>query len=370
MRILKYISLLLFLFIIGLSVFVSTQKGDYDVTVSKVIKNPRSIVFNYINDYKNWETFCSWIKEDDSYKFTYPGLTLGQGGSCSWTSRSNDGNIKTISTKENERIFQKMKNNEELSEVYWTFKDTLGGTKVTWRNKGKLDFKSKVAAFFSGGIKRVVGSIYEKSLENLNTTLDYEINTYSIKVNGISTLSGGYYLKQYLHCKQKETERNVNILVSRMEYFFDKNKLSANGKPFIIYHKYDRANDDVAFSVCMPLRDSINIMPGSDIQSGKTASYTTLKTTLVGDYSHTQKAWKKALDFVAKNHLERNKSGQIIEVHKAGRNEVKNPSKWITEIYIPVYPKAIEVKDEESSLESSKIATPPTESVAPTEKRK
>ncbi len=370
MRILKYISLLLFLFIIGLSVFVSTQKGDYDVTASKVIKNPRSIVFNYINDYKNWETFCSWIKEDDSYKFIYPGLTLGQGGSCSWTSHSNDGNIKTISTKENERIFQKMKNNEELSEVYWTFKDTLGGTKVTWRNKGKLDFKSKVAAFFSGGIKRVVGSIYEKSLENLNTTLDYEINTYSIKVNGISTLPGGYYLKQYLHCKQKETERNVNILVSRMEYFFDKNKLSANGKPFIIYHKYDRANDDVAFSVCMPLRDSINIMPGSDIQSGKTASYTTLKTTLVGDYSHTQKAWKKALNFVAKNHLERNKSGQIIEVHKVGRNEVKNPSKWITEIYIPVYPKAIEVKAEESSLESSKIATPPTESVAPTEKRK
>ena len=104
MRILKYIALLLFLFLIGLSVFVSTQKGDYDVTVSKVIKNPRGIVFNYINDYKNWETFCSWIKEDDSYKFTYPGLTMGQGGSCSWTSSSSDGFIKTISAKENESI--------------------------------------------------------------------------------------------------------------------------------------------------------------------------------------------------------------------------------------------------------------------------
>jgi effector-binding domain-containing protein len=352
MRILKYIALLVFLFIIGLSVFVSTQKGDYDVTVSKVINNPRGIVFNYINDYKNWETFCSWIKEDNSYKFTYPGLTMGQGGSSSWTSSSSDGNIKTIAAKENESIFQKMKNNDEVSEVYWTFKDTLGATKVTWRNKGKLDFKSKVKAFFSGGITSVVGSIYEKSLENLNTTLDYEINTYSIKINGITTLPGGYYLKQYLHCKQKETERNVSILVSRMEYFFDKNKISASGKPFIIYHKYDRANNEVAFSVCMPVRDSINVMSGSDIQSGKTASYTSLKTTLVGDYSHKQKAWKKALDFVAKNHLERNRSGQIIEVHKVGRKDVKNPSKWVTEVYIPVYPKAIEVKEDGATQES------------------
>ncbi len=150
MRILKYISLLLFLFLIGLSVFVSTQKGDYDVTVSKVIKNPRTTVFNYINDYKNWETFCSWIKNDKSYQFTYPGLTLGKGGSCSWTSSSSEGSIKTIDVKENESIFQKMKNNEAPFEMYWSFKDTLGGTKVTWRNKGKLDFKNKVAAFFSG----------------------------------------------------------------------------------------------------------------------------------------------------------------------------------------------------------------------------
>ena len=368
MRILKYISLLLFLFFIGLSVFVSTQKGDYDVTVSKVIKNPRTTVFNYINDYKNWETFCSWIKNDKSYQFTYPGLTLGKGGSCSWTSSSSEGSIKTITVKENESIFQKMKNNEAPFEMYWSFKDTLGGTKVTWRNKGKLDFKNKVTAFFSGGINSVVSAIYEKSLENLNSTLDYEINTYSIKVNGITTLPGGFHLKQYLHCKQKETEKNVSILVSRMEYFFDKNKLRSNGKPFIIYHKYDRANNDVAFSVCMPVKDSINIMPGSDIQSGKTASYTCLKTTLVGDYSHTQKAWKKALDFVAKNHLERNRSGQIIEVHKVGRKDVINPSKWVTEIYIPVYPKAIEVKEEAATEETTTAATPPKESVTPVEK--
>jgi len=43
----------------------------------------------------------------------------------------------------------------------------------------------------------------------------------------------------------------------------------------------------------MPIRDSIHIMPGSDIESGEMPNYTSLKTTLIGDYSHTQMAWKK-----------------------------------------------------------------------------
>ena len=369
MRILKYLFLLLFLFLIGLSVFVSTQKGDYDVTRSKVIKNPRVIVFNYINDYRNWETFCSWIKNDNTYNFNYPELTMGKGASCSWVSSDTEGNLKTILVKENESISQKMVNNEETSEFFWKFKDTIGGTKVTWRSKGKLDFKSKVAAFFHGGINSVMGDSYEKSLENLNKTLDYEINTYSVKVNGIVSRPGGFYLKQFLHCKQKDVERNIKILVSRMEHFFDKNKMSSNGKPFIIYHKYDRTNDDIGFSVCMPVRDSIHIMPGSDVESGKTASYTTLKTTLVGDYSHTQTAWKKALRYISDNHLERNNSGQIVEVYAVGRNDVKNPSKWVTEIYIPVFPKAVPKAVNRKPLDSLVVITPPKETVV-TEIRK
>jgi effector-binding domain-containing protein len=365
MRILKYFFLLIFLFLIGIGVFVSTQKGDFDVTRSKVIKNPRITVFNYINDYRNWETFCSWIKNDNSYKFNYPELTMGQGASCTWVSSGSNGNLKTILIKENESITQKMVNNKEYSEIYWNFKDTVGGTKVTWRSKGKLDFKAKIAAFFHGGINSVIGDAYEKSLENLNKTLDFEINTYKVKVNGVVNLPGGFYLKQFLHCKQKDVDRNIKILVSRMQHFFAKNKMNSKGKPFIIYHKYDRTNDDIGFSVCMPVRDSIHIMPGSDIEFGKLASYTSLKTTLTGDYSHTQTAWKKAFAYLSKNHFERNNSGQIIEIYAIGRNDIKNPSKWVTEIYIPIFPKGVEKFSRKKSIDSLSVASPANETVEP-----
>ena len=324
MRILKYIFLLFFLIIIGLTVFVATQKPTYDVTTSKVIKNPKTVVFNYINDFRNWETFASWIKNDESIKFNYPELTIGNGASCTWKSDANEGSLKTLFVKENDSISQSMIQNGEQSTIFWKFKDTIGGTKITWRSKGKLDFKSKVLAFFQGGVNSVVGDIYDKSLDNLNKTLDYEINTFKVKINGIVYRPGGFYLKQFVHCNQKEVDRNIKFLVPRMEHFFTKNKIIANGKPFVLYHKYDRINDYVAFSVGMPVRDSINIMPGSDIESKELAAYTCLKITLIGDYSHSQTAWKKGFDYITKNKLERNTTGQIIEVYVKGRGDVKN----------------------------------------------
>ena len=114
MRILKYIFLLLLLFVIGLTVFVTTQKGDYNITRSKVIKTPRTTVFNYINDYRNWENFSSWLQDDSKPQINFIGKTIGNGASYSWKSSDSEGNIQTIAVKENESIHQKMLFNDEV----------------------------------------------------------------------------------------------------------------------------------------------------------------------------------------------------------------------------------------------------------------
>lgn len=343
MRILKYILLLFLLLFIGLTVFVSTQKAEYDVTRSKVIKSPKATLYHYINDYRNWETFDSKFINDKSFSFQYPEITSGKGGSFSWTGNS-DGKMITSFTKENDSIFINRYDDGEKSEVSFKFTDTIGGTKVTWKSKGKLDFKSKVLSFFNGGINSVVGNEYEKSLENLNKTLNYELNTFSIKVNGIVNRSATFYLKQTILSREKNVAKNIKILLPRMTKFVDKNNIATNGKPFILYTKYDRVNDLVGLSVCIPVKDSIFISPGSDMQSGQLPAYTALKTTLVGDYSHSQKAWKKGYEYLAKNKLERNTSLQIIEVYTKNILDVKAPSQWITETYIPIFPKTVAPK--------------------------
>ena len=339
MRILKYIFLLLLLFLIGLTVFVTTQKGDFDITRSKIIKANRATIFNFVNDYRNWETFSSWVEDNPKIKFIYPEATSGKGASYSWTGDNGDGSMKTIAVKENDSIHQQMVYDDAASEVFWTFKDTLGATKVSWRTKGKMTAIMKLYAFFKGGVNTIIGNKNEKSLANLDRTLDYELNTYTVKVDGIVNRPKNFYLNQTINSYEDKVAKNIKILVPKMIRFFEKNKMVMNGKPFILYNKTNK--NVVNFSVCIPTKDSIYIMPGSDVNSGKTEAMVALKTTLTGDYSHLKEAKNKAIAYLQKNNLLRNNSNPIVEVYSKTIQDVKFPSKWITEIYIPIYPKAI-----------------------------
>ena len=146
MRILKYIFLLLLLAMIGITVYVATQNGNFEVTRSTVVKAQRSTVFDFVNDYKNWETFGSWIKKDSGVKFSYPDKTIGYGAKCFWENSSDTGDIRTVFVKENYTITQKASFNRAQSTIYWTFKDTIGGTKVIIHSKGELDIVTKIVA--------------------------------------------------------------------------------------------------------------------------------------------------------------------------------------------------------------------------------
>ncbi len=203
-----------------------------------------------------------------------------------------------------------------------------------------MDLLTKINTCFSGGMANILTDAIEKSLRNLDKTLDYEMKTYSIKVNGIVQRSSGFCLKQTVSCKIKSLSKNIKIIMPRMVYFFKKNQLAMAGKPFVQYERYDVANDIVTFSVCVPTNKQIFVASGSDVTSGEIVPFTCLKTTLTGDYSHTQEAWTKARKHIADNGFKENFAGKYTEVYIKTIDEIKQPSKWVTEIHIPVFPKA------------------------------
>ncbi len=338
MRILKYLFLLLLLFFIGLTVFVTTQKGDYDITQSKVIKTQRATVYNYVNDYHNWETFASWLKDDKKLQLKYSGQSAGKGAFYSWKGNDSEGSLQTLAATENDSIRQKMNFNGSTSEIYWTFKDTLGKTKVSWRSKGKMTAMMKIKAFFQGGMASVMGDLYEKSLLHLDRTLDYEMNTYAIKINGLVNRPKTFYIGQTINTYEDKALKNIKVLLPKMTQFFEKNQMVMGGKAFVSYNK--TSNNIVNLSVAIPVKDSVYIMPGSEFSSGETEAVTALKTTLTGDYSHLKEAKIKAINYILKNQLKQNPAAYVTEVYVKTVKDTKQPSQWVTEIYIPVYPKA------------------------------
>lgn len=151
-----------------------------------------------------------------------------------------------------------------------------------------------------------------------------------------------------------------------MVHFFYKNKIAMTGKPFVMYDRYDVTNDIATISVCIPVGKEVFISPGSDVSSGEIIAFTCLKTTLTGDYSHSKEAWAKAQKYIADNGLKQNFAGNYSEVYVKTIDDIKQPSKWVTEIYIPVFPKAIELPKPTVVVPATAVKSPET-TTTPTE---
>lgn len=342
MRIIKYFFLLLFLISIGLSVYIFTQKGEYQVTRSQIIKASTLTVFEYVNDYKNWETFYSMKNQLSGVTFDYKAQTSGKGGSFSWQSNDGNGFMKTVFVKENDSISQKIISDRNNAVVNWKFKDTIGGTKVTYTTKGKIGLIQKFNTFFSGGIKHVMNNEIDRTLYNLNKTLDFELKTFSVKVNGVSQRNTAYFIKKTFSCKTKSLSRNIKVIMPKLVYFFKKNNIPMAGKPFVIYENTILNTEVITVSVCIPTKQFISMTEGSDVSSGQMDAFTCIKSTLKGDYSHREELWKKAQQYIIDKKYSPNFGGKYVEFYSKTIDDIKNPSKWETELYIPVFPKAEE----------------------------
>ena len=121
--------------------------------------------------------------------------------------------------KENDSISQTMNFNGNSAEIVMRFKDTLGKTKVTWKANGIMNFMFKISSVFKGDASQVFGAMYEKNLANLGKTIDYEMNTYKIKVEGSVKKSGTYYLKQTITSKISNVPNNLRIMIPNMFHF-------------------------------------------------------------------------------------------------------------------------------------------------------
>ena len=336
MRILKYFVLLILLSLVAAVVFVATQKGTYTIKKTQFIKSPRNIVYNYVSELRNWENFGSWFPKDSSSNFVFPGATSGKGAQFSWSNPNDEGTIKTIFAIENDSLAQLMNFNGTDSKISWKFKDSIGGTKVTWASKGRMSFVFKMKAVMQGGMESLIGSMFEESLANLDHTLDYEINTFKIIPNGLVVKSGTTYLQQTILSSFENESKNRRIMLSKMLFFFKKNKIAMHGKPFVIYHTYDQGKKQTRFSVCIPINQEIHTSANSDITFGKFESFKAIKVTLNGDHSHRKQAWDKASEVLKQSNFDRGTQFQLLEVLHQSMTEVKSPSKWVTHFYIPV----------------------------------
>jgi ribosome-associated toxin RatA of RatAB toxin-antitoxin module len=339
MKILKYIFLLLLLSFISFSVFIATQKGNFSVEKSKIIHSSKSNVFNYVNDAENWQDFMNYIEKENNLKSEFNKNTIGKGAKFTWEGSETAGSIQTFSVKNNDSIHQKMDWDDSKFKITWIFKDTLGGTKVTVKSVGEMSFSYKISTALHGGAQKIIGDLFDKSLVNLDRSLVYEINTYKIKVNGLVQKLGTPYLYQSFTSKISKVIKNSRIVFPKIIAFCEQNNIERNGKPFIIFHTYDDKSGLAKISLCIPIKKSIITSDGSDILADELKSFNAIKTSLYGDYSHSKEVLKKSKSYINQKIITPDSPFSHVEVFTISKIDIKNPSKWKTELYFPVKPK-------------------------------
>jgi len=337
MKALKYISFLLLIVIIGMSIYIAIQPNEFEVSRTRTINTPAAVLYDNVIDFKNWEAWSSWAEADPDMKITLSEQTKGVDGSYSWEDKDGIGTMKTIEAVPNKSIQQQMQFTELTSDITWIFKQNKdGSTDATWTISGKdLPFGFKAYTTVMGGMEKQIAPHYERSLEKLDSIVVESMKKYSITVNGIIQHGGGYYIYNTTSCKISDLTNKMQEMMSKVGMYAKNNNIKMAGAPFINYHKWDEENNAVMFSFCLPTTEKV-ISSEPDILTGQLKPFKAIKTTLKGDYSNLKEAWEIASKYIKDTNLEELYNSSALEVYQTDPMNTPNPANWITEIYIAV----------------------------------
>lgn len=341
MKILKYLFFLLLIFFIAGAIYFATKDGTYDITESKVIEAPLSLVFDEVNDYKTWEEWGPWKQEDPTMVFNYPEKTSGEGASYSWNGKEVDGSMRTTLVIPNQRIEQQITfitpAGERQADVFWQFQEVEKGAEVTWGMRGEHTLTDKAYFTLTGyDFDGEMRKMYQLGLDNLNQEVVEAMKAYTIKVDGLTQYSGGFYMYTTTSTTLENVTDKVNELLPQVRRFMEGNNITISGKPLTLYNARDTSTNSAIISGGIPTTSRIVVPEDSAILCGFMPSYTVIKTTLTGDLTYLKEAWKKTEDYLSQNGYNQVEGSAIFEVYVKGAEENPNPATWITELYIPV----------------------------------
>lgn len=338
MKAFKYVLLLLLILVIGVSIYIAVQPNSFEVSRTQNINAPQSVVYNNVIDFKNWESWSPWVEENPKTVITLPEKTKGIESFYEWKDDDGTGRMTTTETEPNSSITQEMQFADyPVSDVNWSFKSNDDGTtNVTWTISGdNLPFGFKMFSAFMGGMEKQIGPRFERGLTLLDSVVQAEMKVYSIKVEGVTQHSGGYYLYNTTSSKFSNFKENMQTHISKVGAYAVTHNISMAGTPFVIYHKWDEANDAIIFSSCIPTNSRI-ISEEPEVLTGQLESFRTVKTLLKGDYSNLKEAWGATKKYIADNNLKIKESGPMIETYLTMPENYPNPADWRTELYIAV----------------------------------
>ncbi len=136
MKILKRI-LIIIVLLIGVAVVIGfLLPREQHVERSLLVEAAPAVVFEQVNNLKNWENWSPWIKLDPASVRNYSDPAVGTGAFYTWSSENKNvgsGKMTILESMPNSRVSTQLEfEGMETATGYFKFEPDGAGTKVTW----------------------------------------------------------------------------------------------------------------------------------------------------------------------------------------------------------------------------------------------
>ena len=339
MKAFKYIFILLMILIIGGAIYFSLKEGTYDITQTRVIAAPPEVIYEQIEDFKEWENWNPWFK-DEEIKITIGIPTQGLDANYSFIESYGSGKITITGLEPNKSIsmnrFYDNGITSSNSEVMIVLEQVKDGTLVSWNIKGEQGLLDKaIATVFGFHMEEEITPKYKKGLENLELIVIKNMKVSSSSVDGIIETGGGYFLYMSSSAKKENFQELKTQMLQNIMSYMQRNKIDMYGMPRVIYEKINPYNGNMIFSAAIPVQNREITATNSNILCSYQEPGKTVKVTLKGAYSNLEEARKKGEEFIDQNGLVRSEEAPY-EVYKTDPMLTPNPANYLTEIYLPI----------------------------------
>lgn len=174
MKFLKYVLLGLLGFMILFGVIGLFLPSSQQVVREITINAPASEVFPYANNYRKFNEWSPWARQNPDTRFTYSGPEQGVGAKMEWASKHEHvgkGAQEILESRPDEFIKTRLDFGfDDPSTATFTFTETAGKTTVVWTFETYLG--NTISRYFGMMLDSWVGDSYEKGLADLKALLE------------------------------------------------------------------------------------------------------------------------------------------------------------------------------------------------------
>jgi effector-binding domain-containing protein len=303
---------------------------------SMTMNAPAEIIFEQVNNLKNWDKWSPWHKMDTTMKITYQGPESGKGASYSWDGEEmGTGKLTIAESVPYDSIVNEMYFMEDEKPAYSRFKIARSdsGNVVTWMMDSDAGM-NPVKRWFGLFMKGMLEEQFDKGLADIRKVAESMPKTPEapeVKIEA-TTSRDQLVLTIKDSASLQEISQKLGALYGEIVGEMKAGGADFAGQPFAIYHSF--SHERIVLEAGIPVNKPIKPGAKSRVKAWEMKGGNVVLAHHYGKYEATEQTHYKIDEWVKKN----NKTiiGAPWEVYVTDPMKEPDTMKWYTQVYYPI----------------------------------